>query len=120
MQVVVILLPAQFPTNPKWQNQNFLLIIQPVLKKEILLNIGSAKIADGVVATETLVKVDPQTVAMNDNFKRIIPESYTADIHYVINKADVRKAELKGEDVVAFEQKLAEAKADSNKTNQRC
>jgi Flp pilus assembly protein TadD len=76
---------------------------------------GSAKIADGVIATEALVKIDPKTVAMNDNFKRVIPESYTADIHYVINKADVRKTELKSEDVVSLEQKLTEAKADSTK-----
>jgi tetratricopeptide (TPR) repeat protein len=76
---------------------------------------GSVKIADGVIATETLVKVDPKTISMSDNFVRVVPESYTADIHYVINKADVRKSELKGEDVVSLEQKLAAARADSTK-----
>jgi tetratricopeptide (TPR) repeat protein len=75
----------------------------------------SVKIADGIIATPTLVKVDPQTVMMSDNFKRVIPESYNADIYYLINKADVRKSELKGEDVVAFETKLTEAKATPNK-----
>jgi tetratricopeptide (TPR) repeat protein len=79
------------------------------------LEYGSLKVADGVIATEALVKVDPKTVSMADNFKRIIPESYTADIHYVINKADVRKNELKSEDVTALELKLAEAQADSTK-----
>jgi len=76
---------------------------------------GSVKIADGVVATEMLVKVDPKTVMMNDNFKRIIPESYTADIHYVINKADVRNTELKSDDVKVMEQQIVDAKATPNK-----
>ena len=76
---------------------------------------GSVKIADGVVATPTLVMVDPKTIGMNDNFERIIPETYTADIHYVINKADVRRAELRSEDIVAFEQQIVDAKATPNK-----
>ena len=59
--------------------------------------------------------VDPKAVTMSDNFKRIIPESYTADIHYVINKADVRKTELKAEDVMAFGTKVVDAKATPNK-----
>ncbi len=79
------------------------------------LEFESAKIADGVVATPTLVVVDPKAVTMPDNFKRIIPESYTADIHYVINQAEVRKTELKAQDVKDLEAKVVEAKATPNK-----
>jgi len=76
----------------------------------------SAKVVDGVVATPTLVVVDPKTVTLPDNFKRVIPETYTADIHYQINNAEVRRSEIKSEEVLAFEKQVADAKATPNKT----
>ncbi|MBN1790332.1 MAG: tetratricopeptide repeat protein [Bacteroidales bacterium] len=103
------------PYKPELMKSELVVNYSARIKEGDPVEFGSTKIADGVVATSTLVKVDPQTVSMNDNFKRIIPESYTADIHYVINKADVRRAELKSEDVVALEQKMVEAKATPNK-----
>jgi tetratricopeptide (TPR) repeat protein len=103
------------PYKPELMKSELVVNYSARIKEKDPVEFGSVKIADGVVATPTLVKVDPKGVMMNDNFQRIIPESYTADIHYVINKADVRKSELKGEDVVAMEQKLGEAKATPNK-----
>jgi tetratricopeptide (TPR) repeat protein len=103
------------PYKPELLKSELVVNYSARIKEKDPVEFGSVKIADGVVATPTLVKVDPKTVMMSDNFKRIIPESYTADIHYVINKADVRKSELKAEDVVAFEQKLTEAKTTPNK-----
>jgi tetratricopeptide (TPR) repeat protein len=103
------------PYKPELMKSELFINYSARIKEGDPVEFGSVKIADGVVATPTLVKVDAKTVMMNDNFKRIIPENYTADIHYVINKADVRKAELKAEDVVAFEQKIADAKATPNK-----
>ncbi len=103
------------PYKPELMKSELVVNYSARIKEGDPVEFGSTKIADGVVATSTLVKVDPQTVSMNDNFKRIIPESYTADIHYVINKADVRRTELKSEDVVALEQKMVEAKATPNK-----
>lgn len=103
------------PYKPELMKSELVVNYSARIKENDPVEFGSTKIADGVIATSTLVRVDPQTVSMNDNFKRIIPESYTADIHYVINKADVRRAELKAEDVVALEQKLVEAKATPNK-----
>jgi Tfp pilus assembly protein PilF len=85
------------------------------IKEKTPVEFSSAKIADGVIATSTLVQVYPKTVMMGDKFVRITPESYKADIHYVINKYDIRKTELKSDDVKAFETALKDAKADSNK-----
>ncbi len=103
------------PYKPEMAKSELFINYSARIKEGDPIEYGSLKIADGVVATEGLVKVDPQTIGLKDNFKRIIPESYTADIHYVINKADVRRAELKSEDVLALETKLAEAKADSTR-----
>jgi len=57
------------------------------------------KLADGVISTSTLTEAAVMPVMVKDNYVRIIPESKIADIHYLINKADIRSAELKGEDV---------------------
>jgi tetratricopeptide (TPR) repeat protein len=103
------------PFNPELRKSELFINYSARIKEGDPVEFGSVKIADGVIATETLVKVDPKTISMSDNFVRVVPESYTADIHYVINKADVRKSELKGEDVVSLEQKLAAARADSTK-----
>jgi len=103
------------PYKPELMKSELVINYSARIKEKDPVEFGSAKVADGVIATPTLVKVDPQTVTMSDNFKRIIPENYTADIHYVINKADVRKAELKSDDVKALEQSMADAKATPNK-----
>jgi tetratricopeptide (TPR) repeat protein len=76
------------------------------------------KLAPGVVATPTLVynyptpilgvrreknttgKYDPNI----DEFQRIVPDEYTADIHYLINKADIRPSELTTEDIAKLKQ----------------
>ncbi|MBL7111279.1 MAG: hypothetical protein ISS19_04995, partial [Bacteroidales bacterium] len=57
------------------------------------------KIADGIITTPLLVTIDPKPIFFGDNFKRIVPEAYQADIHYVINRYDVRDSELKQEDI---------------------
>ncbi len=70
-------------------------------------------LVQGVIATPTLVinyptpiigvqreknttgKYDPNI----DAFQRIVPDEYTADIHYLINKADIRPSELTAGDI---------------------
>ncbi len=61
------------------------------------------KIADGIITTPLLVKIDPRPIFFGDNFKRIVPETYQADIHYVINRYDVRNSELKQDDIIGMQ-----------------
>ncbi len=81
------------------------------------LDFDPIKIADGVIATSELVmnypkpilgvqreknttgKYDPNI----DAFQRIVPDELEADIHYVINRSNVRRAETEGGDVKALE-----------------
>jgi tetratricopeptide (TPR) repeat protein len=79
------------------------------IKENTAIEIPGIKIADGVIATPALVAVNPKTILIGDRFQRIIPESYDADIHYVINKSNVRDSELKAEDIVALQKKVKEA-----------
>jgi len=75
------------------------------------------KIADGVLATSERVVMAPKAVLgvvreknnsgkynpNTDVFQRIVPDEKTADIHYLINRAKVRKSEVESADVTAFE-----------------
>ncbi len=70
------------------------------------------KLADGIIVTPNLVKVEPKLVAFSDNFKRIVPDEYVSDIHYVINRADVRRSEISKEDVEGMTEYLKNANAN--------
>lgn len=77
------------------------------------LDFDPIKIGKGVIATSTMVlnypspilgvkreanttgKYDPNI----DAFQRIVPDDYTADIHYLINSSYIRGTELKTEDI---------------------
>ena len=75
--------------------------------------IPGIKIADGVIATSTLVNKKPKAILVGDKFQRIIPETYDAEILYVINKYDVRNSELKKDEIKEFNKKINNASGDS-------
>ncbi|KPK80642.1 MAG: hypothetical protein AMS27_16570, partial [Bacteroides sp. SM23_62_1] len=66
------------------------------------VNLPPVKIADGIITTPLLVNKDPKPIFFGHSFKRIIPQTYEADIHYVINRFDVRSNELKQDDIVGM------------------
>ncbi|MFV0375838.1 MAG: hypothetical protein ACK5JD_00890, partial [Mangrovibacterium sp.] len=81
------------------------------------------KLADGVVATPTLlvnypfpiigVQREKNTTGLYDPnidaFQRIVPEKYVADIHYLINSAVLRNTELKNEDIAMLREYTKDA-----------
>jgi len=104
------------PYNPQMMKSELHINYSAIIKEgDEPVEYGSVKIADGVIATATLVNTAPKSTIIKDNFQRVIPESYTSDIHYVINQATVRNTETKATDVADMQQKIAAAKADSNK-----
>lgn len=73
-------------------------------------------VADGVVATADLA--DAKTVApalAPDKFQRIINEKYNADIHFLINQANVRDAQTKSAEMAALSEQLINANADDRR-----
>ena len=79
------------------------------------LDFDPVKLADGVIATSTLVEKHARSVAMKDNYVRIIPESQAADINYVINQYDIRSTELKAEDIIALKDYIKNVSTDANR-----
>ncbi len=70
------------------------------------------KLADGVIATATLVDETGKPILMKDNYKQIVPESKSAEIHYIINRADLRNSELKDEDIALLREYINTVNSD--------
>ena len=92
------------------------------------VNFEPIKIADGVLATSTMIvnfpkpiigvtreenttgKYDPNI----DAFQRVVPDEMMADIHYLINRSNIRKDEIGESDVVALQDYTKKANEDEN------
>jgi tetratricopeptide (TPR) repeat protein len=79
------------------------------------LDFEPVKIADGVIATSTLVEKHGRTIMMKDNYVRINPENKLADIHYQINQADISSKELKAEDIALLKEYIKSVSTDPNR-----
>ncbi len=95
------------------------LFIKGVAKvKDTEVELPAMKIADGIITTPLLGDTDGKTISFGDNFKQIVPVEYVADIHYIINRYDVRNSELKKDDVAGIADFVANAQADERQTLQ--
>ncbi len=74
------------------------------------------KIADGVVSISTLVMDQgaKSTIGAN-HFQRVIPEQKTADIFFLIQRANLRGTELRKDEIKQLEEYITEVKAAENK-----
>lgn len=73
------------------------------------------KVADGIVATATLVNNSPAASLGKDNFERITKEEQEAAIYYLINSAQIRTKEIKSSEIKEMEKFIKDAKAAENK-----
>lgn len=97
-------------------NENMMkskLVVRAVAeRKGKTLELDEYPIADGVIASSKLVMVDPKPVIVGDKFQRIIPDSYTASILYIINRYDVRNSELRKDEIRQLSDYIKTAQSD--------
>jgi Flp pilus assembly protein TadD len=74
------------------------------------------KIGDGVIATEYLVVKDPRPIMVGDKFVRESTSEMVSDIKYLINRAEIRPAELKKDEIKNMTQALKTIDADPKKS----
>jgi len=79
------------------------------------LDFEPAKLADGVIATSTLVEKEGKPIVMKDKYVRVNPENKLADIHYQINQAEISSKELKAEDIALLKEYIKSVGADSSR-----
>lgn len=73
------------------------------------------KVGEGVIATSTLASAKTITPAIaKDNFEKVITEKYSADIHFLINQANIRANQTDKADYIDLNKKLMEANAAPN------
>ena len=73
------------------------------------------KVGYGVVSTSTLASAKTVTPAVaKDNFQKVISEKYSADIHFLINQANIRANQTDKTDYIDLNKKLMEANAAPN------
>ncbi|MBD5172352.1 MAG: hypothetical protein HDT02_03935 [Bacteroidales bacterium] len=74
------------------------------------------KVGYGVVATSTLASAKTVYPAVaKDNFQKVITEKYSADIHFLINQANIRTDQTNKSDYIDLNRQLMEANAAPNK-----
>jgi len=104
---------GKVPYKPEMLKSELVVEMSAQIKDKDPVLIPGIKIADGVIATPTLVNDKAKSILVGDKFQRIVPETYDAEILYVINKYDIRNSELKKEQVTGFQKKIAQASTDS-------
>ena len=57
------------------------------------------KIADATITTPLLVQPDDRPIIGADDFKKVLPKTFNAEINYLVNSANVRSSELRDEDI---------------------
>jgi tetratricopeptide (TPR) repeat protein len=80
--------------------------------KDKSTDFGEVKLADGIIVTPLLVSKKAKLLTFSDNYKQIVPESYQADIKYVINRADVRRSEMGKEEITKLNTTIQKTDAD--------
>jgi len=92
--------------KPEMKVSEFMLRIEASRKGKTLA-FDPVKLADGVIATSTLAMDHAKPIVIKDSYQRIVPEQKIADILYLINRSELRPAELKAEDIQALKDYMA-------------
>lgn len=94
-----ITIHSDFKYKPEMISSDLVLIFTARIgNKEVTL--PEVKIGEGVIATEALASAEYTTPAIApDAFQRIIKEKYDANIHFLIQQANIRSSELNSGDV---------------------
>ena len=80
------------------------------------VEVPEIKVADGVIATETLADATSATPSFaQDKFERIIKEAHEASIMFLIEQAKIRESELKNSEVASLNGQFSVAAKDSSK-----
>ena len=80
-----------------------------------IYSLPAVKVGFGVVATSTLASAKTVTPALaKDNFQKVITEKYSADIHFLINQANIRANQTSAPDYIDLNKRLQEANAAAN------
>lgn len=94
-----VILPFAFAYKPGMEQSDLYLTFTAMVKGK-KVNLPAIKVARGTIMTADLASISDVTPALaRDAFQRVIKEQYTADLKFLINRAEVRAAELNKREV---------------------
>lgn len=106
--------PFSMPYQPEMENSNLYLSFE-VDQNGKIYSLPAVKVGYGVIATSTLASAKTVMPAIaKDKFQKIITERYSADIHFLINQANIRSSETSSTDYIDLNRRLIEANAAPN------
>lgn len=110
-----VMIPFLVAYTPEMQSSDLYLDFT-VDQNGKIYNLPRVKVGYGVNATSTLAS--PATVepaVISDAYKGVISEKYSADIHFLINQANVRADQTDQQAYIDLNKQLIEANQDPNK-----
>lgn len=94
-----VIVPFAFEYKPGMEQSDLYLTFTATVKGK-KVNLPAIKVARGTIMTAGLASISDVTPALaRDAFQRVIKEQYTADLKFLINRAEVRAAELNKREV---------------------
>lgn len=94
-----VIVPFAFEYKPGMEQSDLYLTFTATIKGK-KVNLPAVKVARGTIMTADLASISDVTPALaRDAFQRVIKEQYTADLKFLINRAEVRAAELNKREV---------------------
>lgn len=107
-------IPFAIPYMPEMAKSNLYLDFS-VDQNGKIYTLPRVKVGEGVIATSTLASAKTVKPAVaKDNFQKVISEKYSADIHFLINQANIRANQTDKADYIDLNKKLMEANAAPN------
>lgn len=108
-----VTIPVMYTYQPEMIKSTLQLAFNVVQgKKQYVL--PRVTVADGVVATATLANAGSVNPALApDKFQRVINEKYNADIHFLVNQANVREPQTRSVEMNALNERILATKNDS-------
>ena len=98
--------------KPEFQLSELELRAQGQFKSKPALDFDPYKLADGIITTCLLVEKNGKATYAPDKYVRITPDSYEADVKYLIQQSDVRATETKKPEIMAFTEAIKAAAAN--------
>lgn len=109
-----VLIPFSVPYQAAMANSDLYLTFN-VDQNGKIYTLPAVKVGNGVVATSTLASASTVAPAIApDGFQKVITEKYSADIHFLINQANIRSSETSSKDYIDLNKRLVEANAAPN------
>jgi Flp pilus assembly protein TadD len=102
------------PFEAKMRKAELVVRVNGTMEKESLA-FPEIKVADGVKSTSTLAQTDPKTIFIKDQYVQTTKQEFESDIHYQIQRSNVRRSERTSDDMKKFAEMLKELNTNDRK-----